>query len=901
MNWIQQTMRRIRQLFRRTEWESDLAEEMRLHVELRAAAQGRSPRDAEELARRKFGNTTLLREQSRGVWGWNFWDALSQDVRYSLRTLAANKGFAAAAVLSLTLGIGANTAIFSIVNAVMLRSLPVEDPERLVGMSFGNAPNRNSYMTNPIWEAVRDSQQAFSGTLAYSADRFNLSAGGESHFANAVWVSGNFFQVLGVPAFRGRVFSKDDDLHGGGRSGPVAVISYAFWQSNYAGDPDVLGKTVSLNRHNFQIIGITPPWFRGVIVDQGYDVAIPIGCEPLIHTDRSALNNRSWWWLRLMGRLRPGETIQQAEARMNAIAPEIRRATVPANWNAGLQAKYLARTFGLTRGGGGFSPAGRTYKTALFTLMTVVGMVLLIACANIANLLLARATARQREICVRLAIGASRARIIRQLLTESLLLALAGAAGGLLFSVWGARLLVRFLSTKEQHLDLALAPDVNVFGFTAAVALLTGLLFGLAPAFRATGVGPNQALKENSRGARRGATRFSLGKALVTFQVALSILLLTAAGLFLGTLRNFLQVDLGFNSHNVLLVNAAIPPDRIPRHLRAPLFSKILTDLRSLPGVRSAASSMFIPISHAMWNQEVRTEGHQSPAQPREEDLVYFNRISPGYFHTMEIPLLTGRDFDDRDTSKSPQGMVIGEATARHLWGSANPIGKTIDVPNSSNDYDSYQVIGVVKDIKYGDLDEPTRYTAFVSQTQDADPGPGLNYELRFYGSAESLLPAVRRIVGTANKDASITFEALDAHMRDALVQPRVVAMLSTFFGFLALLLAVIGLYGVISYAVARRRGEIGIRMALGAAQGAVTWLVLRDVILMLVVGTTLGISASLGTGRFVKSLLFGVEAGNLLTLAAAAAILCAASLIAAYLPARRAARMDPMIALREE
>src|SRR5579871_3099568 len=329
MDSVRELIRRIRQLFRRSQWERDLAEEMRLHVELRAAAEEQPPRDADARARRKFGNTTLLREQSRGVWGWSFWDALAQDVRYSLRTLAANKGFAAAAVLSLTLGIGANTAIFSIVNAVMLRSLPVEDPARLVEIDAGTGPKKNPYVTNPIWEAVRDTQNAFVGTLAYSDDRFDLASGGETHFANGMWVSGDFFRMLGVPALRGRVFTADDDLHGGGHSGPVAVISYAFWQANFGGDPDVLGKTVSLNRHNFVIVGVTPAWFRGVNADRVYDVAIPIGCEPLLHTDLSALNERAWWWLRMMGRLKPGESLEQASAQLNSLAPEINRATVP--------------------------------------------------------------------------------------------------------------------------------------------------------------------------------------------------------------------------------------------------------------------------------------------------------------------------------------------------------------------------------------------------------------------------------------------------------------------------------------------------------------------------------------------------------------------------------------------
>lgn len=899
MAWLAEMWRRVRYLLHRTQWEDDLVEEMRLHVELRAAdkaTQGLPPRDATTLAKRQFGNRALLRERSRNAWGWAFWDALAQDLRYALRALAANKGFTAAAILSLTLGIGANTAIFSIVNAVMLRSLPVADPHQLVEMRFGNS----AFLTNPIWEAVRDSQQAFSGVLAYSPDRFDLATGGESHFAKVTWVSGDFFHVLGVPAWQGRVFTKEDDLHGGGRSGPVAVISYAFWQSHFAGDPNILGKSVSLDRHNFQIIGVTPPWFRGLVVDRGFDVAIPIGCEPIIHADMSALNIRAWWWLRLVGRLKPGQTLQQAGAQMNSIAPEIARATVPARWSPEMKAGFLKRKFLLQPAATGFSPAGKTYQTALFTLMVVVGLVLLIACLNIANLLLARATSRRREISIRLAIGASRARLVRQLLTENLLTALCGAAGGLLFSLWGARLLVRLLSTRTNHLDLNLSLDHSVFAFTAAIALLTGLLFGLAPALRATRVGANEALKENSRTTVHSGVRFTLGKALVTGQVALSLVLLAAAGLFLGTLRNFLTLDTGFNPRNILLVNTAIPPDRIPNQLRGPLFTKILANLNALPGVRSAASSMFIPIGHVYWNEESQPQGYQ-PRGGEEDTVIYLNRVSPGYFRTMEIPLLMGREFSDHDTLASPKLMIVGEATARHFWGHANPLGKTITIPGEKGQDVPYQIVGVVKDVKYADLDEPLRKTAFVSSTQDAVPSPQLSFEIRIDGPVEAVTTAVRSAIGAANHDASLEIQTLDEHISDALVRPRVVALLSSFFGFLALLLATIGLYGVISYAAARRRGEIGIRMALGAAQRAVTWLVLRDVVLMLIIGTAIGIAASLAAGRFVKSLLFGVAAGNLQTLAIAAAVLCAASLFAAWLPARRAARMDPMTALRVE
>jgi predicted permease len=893
MNFLSELWRRVQQRLHRAQWEDDLAEEMRLHLDLRAAEKAGD--DTEAQAKRRFGNVSLLREQSREAWGWRLWDTLGQDVRYGLRTLVADPGFAAAAVLSLALGIGANTAIFSILNAVMLRSLPVEDPRQLVQLQVGKSPS----FTNPIWEQVRDHQQAFSGTLAYGSNRFDLSDGGETHFAQGIFVSGDFFRVLGVPAVRGRMINRDDDLRGGGHSGPVAVISYAFWQANFGGDANILGKTVRLDRHPFVIVGVSPPWFKGLEVDQPFDVAIPIGCEPLLHTDLSALNQRSWWWLRIIGRLTPGETLSQAQARMNSIAHEIDRATIPPNWDSKMQQRYMKRSFTVTPYATGFSRTGSQYKTALFTLMAVVVLVLLIACANIANLLLARAAARQREIAVRLAIGAARVRVIRQLLTESLLLAFSGAIAGFLFSIWGSRLLVRFLSTASRQVQLDLSPDFHVFAFTAGVTILTGILFGLAPALRATSFGPNQVLKEQTRGTLTGATRFTLGKALVTGQVALSLMLLVGAGLFLGTFRNLLTIDAGFNRHNVLLVRAILPAAHVQKPLRIRLFDKILTSLRELHGVRSAASSDLTPIGHSFWNQNTRPEGYQ--AKPVEDDvLVYFNRVSPSYFGTLETPLLMGRDFTDRDNLAAPNVMIVSEFTARHFWGNADPIGKTIVTEGPDGDT-SYQVIGLVKNAKYGDLNEPALKTAYVPWLQNADPRPQVSYELRTAGPVEALIPAVRAAIAAVSTDASLEFTSFETQVDDSLLQPRLVALLSSFFGFLALALAMVGLYGIISYAAAKRRGEIGIRMALGAGRRSVVWLVLRDLLLMLAIGTVLGVAASLAAGHLVTSLLFGVPPRDPLTTAVAALVLGAAATVAGYLPARRASRMDPMAALREE
>ena len=882
--------RRLQYVINRKQRERDLADEMRLHRDLAGQASGRP-----------FGNVTQIQEASRAVWIWPFLETLIQDARYALRTLRASPAFAATAVLSLALGIGANTAIFSILNAVMLRSLPVEDPQRLVQLgspnSNGTSPLSINF-TNPIWEQVRDHQQAFSGTLAYFADRFDLAAGGESHFANGVWASGDFFRVLGVPAIRGRVFTADDDLHGGGHAGPVAVISHGFWKRHFASDPDIAGKTIRLNRQPFTIIGVTPPWFTGLDVDTHYDVAIPIGCDPILRTDHSALAARSWWWLRILGRLLPGETLQQADAKMKALAPEVNRATLPTNWDADEQREYLQRSFALRPAATGFSDTGHAYRTALFTLMAVVALVLFIACANIANLMLARAAARQREISIRMAIGAARRRVMRQLLSESLLLSVLGAIGGLLFAVWGSRLLVRLLSKTGSELQFDTAPDLRVLAFTMGVAVLTGLLFGLAPALRATSVSPNNVLKEH---ARMAGSRLNLGRVLVTGQVALSLMLLVGAGLFLGTLRNLLSTDLGFSRHNVLLVEAGMMQANVPVAQRPRVHREIVERLRAIPGVSSASSSAVTPISGSSWNEIVNPEGYSSKG--KFDTLVYFNRVSPGYFATMRMPLSIGRDFSEHDDAGAPKVMVIGESTARRFFGKANPLGKTIrmDAAGRPGKPDVYQVIGVVKDIKYLAVNEDQLLSGFVGSLQDTEPWSEVTFEVRSERPVEMLIPAVRTAIGEVNRGISLEFRNLETQVSDSLLQPRMVALLSAFFGGLALLLAMIGLYGVTAYGVARRQAEIGIRMALGAQPGSVVWLVLREVAAMLAIGTAIGLGASLAAGRLVASLLYGVKPHDAAPLALAAMVLGIATGIAAYLPAHRAAHLDPMVALREE
>jgi len=885
MNWFYEFVRRLRFRMRRAQFDQDLAEEMRLHLELRAAEAG-----DRAAAQRRFGNATQIHESSREAWGWTLLDTLRQDLRYGLRMLASHPGFTATAVLSLAFGIGANTAIFSILDAVMLRSLPVEDPRQLVQIRPG--PSGDDEFTNPIWEQVRDHQQAFTGVLAYSSDRFDLAGGGESHFAQGLWVSGNFFRVLGVPAIKGRVFTSDQDRRG---SAPSAVISYSFWKRNFSGDASVVGKTVRLNRHAFEIVGVTPPWFHGLDVDQSFDVAIPIACEPILHAGHSSLDERASWWLRILGRLPADESLQQAGDRMRAIAPEIFRATLPGEFPAEIQKEYLTHSFFLQPAATGFSEMGAQYRTALFTLMAITGLVLLIACANIANLLMARAAARQREFSVRMAIGAGRARVVRQLITESLLLAALGAGAGMLLAAWGARLLVHLLSNTSHPLEIDLSPDPRVLAFTLAVAVSTALLFGFAPALRATRIELNQVLKENARAALHGATRFNLSKALVTLQVVLSLVLLVGAGLFLETLRNLLTADPGFTRHNILLIGADVQQTAIPAARRMAVYREIRERLQAIPGVAAAASAMFTPIGRQGWAQPVQPEG-MAAGSPRDT-LVFLNRVSPGYFQTLRTPLLLGRDFNERDDLHSPKVMLINESAARQFFGAADPLGKTIAVDQN----DVYQIVGVVKDTRYNRINEQPRRIAYVACGQDAEPGTSMRFAVRSDVAVGTLIPAVRSAISGVNREISLEIREFETEVSESLLQPRIVALLSSVFGALALLLAMVGLYGITAYAVARRRAEIGVRIALGARPGSVIRLMLRDLALPLAVGISLGLGVSLAAGRLITSLLYGVQPNDPAQLAAAALMLAAAAALAGFLPARRAARLDPMIALREE
>jgi predicted permease len=803
-------------------------------------------------------------------------DALFQDLRYAIRALRSSPGFATVAILSLALGIGANTAIFSLIDSVMLKTLPVSHPEELLQVT---SLRNGDIFTNPIWEQIRDRQDVFSGIFAYSLNRYNSASGGEVHYVEGNKVSGRFFETLGVHSVLGRTLTAGDDQRG---CPGTAVLSYDFWQRAYGGRADILGKPISLDGHPFSIIGVTQPGFFGVDVGHAAEVMVPICTDAIIMPENNSLDRRGDWWLNIIGRPKLGISPAQCKARLNTLGPEIFRVTVGLNWKPEDQASYLKNSFAAVPAGNGVSYLRSQYRLALLTLMVIVGVVLLIACANVANLLLARGAARQREIAIRMALGSGRARLIRQLLTESLLLSLCGAALGLLFAQWGTRLLVSLLSNSRSSVFLDLSIDGRMLGFTTAVAIFTGLLFGLAPAWRATRIQPQSAMKANSRGVLEGS-RFGLGKALVMFQVALSLVLVAGAGLMLATFWKLGALDTGFDRRNVLLVRLDLRNANYPPEQRAAVWRQVLDSVRAIPGVRSASISGVTPIAGNTWQEDgLMDSGKVLHA--------YLNVVSPKYFETMGTPFLGGRDFDTHDTPQSSMVAIVNETFAKRYGG----LGRTYRLMNGDKLEQPIEIVGVVKDAKYRSLRQEVPPTAYTADSQEK-ARLFTNIELR---SDIDVIPAIKAAI---DKSITLQFTTLSTQIGESLTREKMLATLSGFFGALALLLAMIGLYGVMSYNVARRRNEIGIRMALGAEQSRVLRMVLGEVAVLIGIGLVAGMAVTLATTRFVSSFLYGLTPNDPRTLGSAAVVLAIVAVVAGYLPARRASRLDPMTALREE
>jgi putative ABC transport system permease protein len=827
---------------------------------------------------------------------------LWQDIRHSLRLLRLNPGFTTVAILSLALGIGANAAIFQLLNAVRLRTLPVKDPQELATVRIGNRDwssgrfhGRYSNITNPQWEQIRDRQEGFSSIFAWAENDFNLAASGEGRYAHGMFVSGDFFKVLEIQPLIGRLLTAGDDRRGCGAQ--AAVISYTFWQHEFNGDPGVVGRKVMLNGNPFSIVGVTPPGFYGVEIGRMFDLAVPICSEPLLNAEDTMLNMRHAYWLALMGRLKPGWTTERASAQLNAVSPAILEVTVPEVYKPDNAKKYMEYRFAAFPASNGFSQLRQEYENPLWILLAIAALVLLIACANLANLMLARASSREREVAVRLAMGASRSRLLRQMFVESMLLAVIGAALGAGLASLLSRFMVAFISTQDNPLFMNLRTDWRVFGFTASLAVFTCVLFGLTPALRATRVAPANVLKAASRGMTAGRERFGLRRILVVSQVALSLVLLVGSLLFVRTLRNLLTLDPGFRQDNTIVASLDLARDNIPTAQRQEFKRNLLERVRSVPGVDAAADASIMPISGNGWNENLWIAGDE-----KRQAVSRFNRVSPGYFAEMKTALVAGRDFDSRETPTSPRVAIVNETFVRKFLNGENPIGIMFRMDAFVGEPSPmYQIVGLVKDAKYQDLREEPRAIVYVAQMQDDRPDNDPQFVIHSSVPPASVVPAIKEAIMQSAPEAIIDFSVLQTQIRDSLLRERLMATLSGFFGFLAVVLATIGLYGVISYTVARRTNEIGIRVALGAQRSDVIGMVMREAGTMLVIGLAVGAVLTLVVARAAASLLYGLKPHDPVTLALAVVALTLVAAIASFLPAHRASGLDPMAALREE
>ena len=858
--------------WRRKTREQDLERELRSDLELETAEQqenGLSAEEARYAAQRAFGNTTLVKEEVREIWAWtsleNFW----QDLRYGVRQLKLSPVFAIVAILSLALGIGANTAIFQLLDAVRLRSLPVPNPQQLAEVrvakgygGWGVNTGDNPQMTNPLWDEFRDHQHAFSGVFAWGADTFRLGKGTAAHNVPGLWVSGGFFPVLGISPVRGRLLDVQDDHHGCGSS--VAAISYGLWQSEFGGLDSAIGSNVTIQDHSFEVIGVTPPGFSGMDVGRTFDVALPICSLATLQSSNASFGRRDVWWLTVMGRLKPGWMLERASAHFSAISPGLFEATVPTGYQASTLERYLKFRLAAYPASKGVSLLRQTFDTSLWLLLGITGLVLLIACANLANLMLARASTRQREIAVRLAIGASRRRLIQQLLSESLLLALIGTVLGVYLARVLSQAIVWFVSTQGNMLQLDLSLDWRVLIFTASVAILTCVIFGLIPALQSSRAQPGAVMKADARGMTAGRERFSFQRLLVVSQIAISLILLFSALLFVRSFRNLMTFNPGFREHGILLLQIDIRNFLTNAHISPSLVKslqrELLQDIRAIPRVQSADMSTHVPLDGSSWTLGFYLNDVRGSSK--------FTWASTQYFETMEIPVLSGRGFNERDTESSPKVAVVNETFIRDYCGGTNPVGKVIrSIAEPNYPAATYEIVGVVRDAKYANLRDAIPPEAFGAAQQYPTDGPWGPIFIRTSAPMSSMISAIKEKLRRAHPAMQMDFSIFQAQIRDRLVLERLMTALSGGFGLLATILATVGLYGVISYIVIRRRAEIGIRAALGANRGQIIGMVMNEAGVLLFVGVVIGTALSLAAGRAVNSLLFGLKSYDPLTL----------------------------------
>jgi predicted permease len=912
--------------FHRRRWDEERARELEAYLEIETdenIARGMSPEEARYAARRKLGNPALIREEIYRMNSLAWLETLWQDLRYALRQLQRSPGLAAVIVLSLTLGIGANAAVFTLTDAVMFKLLPVKNPQQLVllgwvrprgksfqvtmsgyGLSDAQGRNVSASFAYSLIERMRAQGNAFSSVfgfvpMGWSKESLSVVIGGQASAADGVMVTGDYFTGLGIVPALGRVITDADGKENAAR---VAVISYGYWTRRFGRAPSAAGTAIFINGLPFTIVGVAPPKFFGVQPGHAPDIWIPLVKEArLVPWGASSQRGGEmwtrpdWWWVMIMARLKPGVSEQAAlaasqrpflESALAAAKKELKPTEAP-------QLVFVPASRGL-------DTISWDFSQPLRVLTVVVALVLLIACANIATLLLARATARQREIGVRLTLGASRWRLIRQLLTESVMLSALGGILGLLLAQWGSRALLLLMSTENVALDLGRRPDATVLGFCAGVSVLTGILFGLVPAIRAARVEVAPALKESGSGFTMLGSRLRLGKALVIVQVGLSLVLLVGAGLFVRTLVNVENQNLGFNRHNLIIF--AIDPAKsgYQAERALPLCENVRERLQAVPGVRAVTYSSLALLTGWVSNGPIAIEGFQQ--KPNQDMQIYWDSVGPGFFETMGIRLLLGRTIDRRDTSTSLKIAVVNEGMARYFFGEGNPIGQRFSLGEKPDPAKAFEIVGVVENAKYADLrTDPRMLYIPVPQEESGDLGR-MFFEVRTAADPSAFVGPIRGAIRAI--DSSLALESVKTQtqqMDEAATQERMFAELCSFFSLLALGLAAIGLYGLMAYSVGRRTNEIGIRLALGAQRRQVCLMVLRQSVGLVALGVVAGLLAALATTRLIASELFGLKPTDPLTLSLASFFMLAVAALAAYLPARRAMKVDPLVALRYE
>ena len=928
--------RKLAWLTRRKNKEDQLAAELRFHLEEEAEereARGLPETEARRAARQELGNLGLIEEDTRAAWAWTWLEQLLQDLRYAARAMVHNPGFTLLAALSLALGIGANTAIYSFMDALLLRSLPVADPQRLAVLNWHNKVEAGTVFMSgsgnryddpeygstarifpyPAFELFQKSDAVFSSLFAYyPARRLNLSIHGQAELGAGEFVSGEFFHGLEVAPAAGRLLLPDDDRAG---ASPVVVLGFGFSQARFGDPAAAVGQSILINNLPFTVAGIAPPEFLGVDPAVAAQFYLPLHSNLLLEPNRGPAGgmvhryrNPNDYWLEIMGRLRPGVTMATAQAML---APKFHQwvATTATN---DLQRKNLPG-FHLTSGATGIDTLRRKYSQPLYLLLTMVGLILAIACANIANLLLARAAARQREMAVRLSIGAGRWRVIRQLLTESVLLSSFGGVLGILFAFWGMRSLNLLLASGSDAFPLHPELNWHVLAAAAALSMITGLLFGLAPALQAARVEVMPVLKGDravQSHPRMRWLRFTLSHVLIAAQIAISLLLLVGAGLFVRTLSNLQSVELGFNRENILLfkLNARQAGHRDPEIIT--FYSDLQQRFAAIPGTRSATVSNSPLIGEGTWGSPVVPLGKEISEQAPDGHGTFVGRLAthiltvgPGFFTTMKIPLLAGREFDDRDKLGSPGVAIVNEEWAKANFGDHNPLGQRVVLETRGMPRQEMEIVGLAKNARYGDLRDGYPATVYMAFRQNLyRPAEEMTYALRTSGDPLALINAVREIVRQADSRVPVTAVTTQAGMIDQTMSAETAfARLCTAFAILALAIAFVGLYGTMSYTVARKTSEIGIRMALGARRTRVMWMVMGQVLAMTIFGLALGIPAAYASSRLVGSILYGIKPSDPIAVGTAIATLLLAALAAGYIPARRASRIDPMTAVRHQ